>query len=270
MDAPDRYGVVGNPVAHSRSPDIHARFATQTGQNMCYERLLAPLDGFTATVREFFAQGGKGLNVTLPFKLEAHALADKLTDRARAAGAVNTLKFEEGYLLGDNTDGAGLVTDIERNAATPIKGKRLLLLGAGGAARGAILPLLQAGADSLTIANRTAEKAAVLIAEFAGLGQVKACDFRGLQGEFDIVINATSASLNDQLPNVSPEVFGSGTLAYDMMYANDATVFMRFAGEQGARARDGFGMLVEQAAESFFLWRGVRPDTAKIFPQLRA
>jgi shikimate dehydrogenase len=269
MGAPDRYAVIGHPVAHSKSPYIHTAFAAQTGQNLTYERLLAPLDGFAAAVREFVEQGGKGLNVTLPFKLEAHALADTLTERARAAGAVNTLKISDGLILGDNTDGVGLVTDIERNAALPLRGKKVLLLGAGGAARGAILPLLNACPASLTVANRTAAKASSLVGEFAGHGNIVACDFGALQGVFDIVINATSASLDDHLPAVRPDIFDSATLAYDMMYRKEPTVFMLFAAQHGAATRDGLGMLVEQAAESFFLWRGVRPDTAPVYAELR-
>ncbi|HSY27478.1 MAG TPA: shikimate dehydrogenase [Burkholderiaceae bacterium] len=269
MTPPDRYALVGHPVAHSKSPMIHSTFAAQTGQHLTYERLLAPLDGFVATVRTFFKEGGKGLNVTLPFKLEAHALADTLTERARAAGAVNTLKIIDGNILGDNTDGAGLVTDIERNAGIALKGKRILLLGAGGAARGAILPLLNTGPASMTIANRSPEKALTLAREFAGHGNIDASDFDALQGEFDVIINATSASLGNELPPVPATIFGLVTFAYDMMYGKELTVFMKFAEQQGATGRDGLGMLVEQAAESFYLWRGVRPETAKIFSELR-
>lgn len=270
MTSPDRYAIIGHPVAHSKSPFIHAAFAAQTGQNLTYERLLAPLDGFASTVRTFVEQGGKGLNVTLPFKLEAHALADSLTERARSAGAVNTLKVSDGKLLGDNTDGAGLVTDIERNAGVALGGKRILLLGAGGAARGAILPLLTAKPAALTIANRSLEKAAGLAREFAAFATIEVCAFAALQGRFDVVINATSASLGNELPPVPAAIFGPATLAYDMMYGKEPTVFMNFARQQGATTRDGLGMLVEQAAESFYVWRGVRPETAKVFSELRA
>ncbi|MDR3479547.1 MAG: shikimate dehydrogenase [Burkholderiaceae bacterium] len=271
MATPDRYAVIGHPVAHSKSPAIHSAFAAQTGQNLSYERLLSPLDGFAATVRTFIEQGGKGLNVTLPFKVEAHALADSLTPRARCAGAVNTLKITDGHILGDNTDGAGLVTDIERNAGVMLSGKRILLLGAGGAARGAILPLLEARPAALTIANRTPEKAAVLAREFAPFSAaIEASAFGILHGRFDIVINATSASLGNELPPVPAAIFGAETLAYDMMYGKQPTVFMKFAQQQGAAIRDGLGMLVEQAAESFYLWRGIRPETAGIFAELRA
>lgn len=270
MRAPDRYAVIGHPVAHSLSPHIHAAFAAQTGQDLTYERLPAPLNGFIAAVRGFIEHGGRGLNVTLPFKLEAHAMAHTLTERARAAGAVNTLKISDGLIVGDNTDGVGLVTDIERNAAFPLGGRNVLLLGAGGAARGAVLPLLHARPASLTIANRTLSKATALARAFAGQGNIVVCDSSALAGVFDLVINATSASLGEDLPEVRPDIFGSATLAYDMMYGNEPTVFMRFAAQHGAATRDGLGMLVEQAAESFFLWRGVQPETAPVYAELRA
>ncbi|RZI41678.1 shikimate dehydrogenase [Herbaspirillum sp. HC18] len=268
--APDRYVVIGNPIAHSKSPDIHARFAAQTSQHLVYDRVLAPIDGFAQTVSDLVAQGVKGANVTVPFKLEAHTLADSLTERANAAGAVNTLKFEHGSILGDNTDGMGLVTDIVRNAATVVRSKRVLLLGAGGAARGVLLPLLAEEPGELVIANRTVAKAVELAELFSAHGKVIAADFQSLRDAFDVVINATSASLASDLPPVSGEIFHEGTLAYDMMYGKEPTVFMRFAAQHGATVRDGLGMLVEQAAESFFLWRGVRPDTAPVFAELRA
>jgi shikimate dehydrogenase len=274
MGAQDRYVVIGNPVAHSKSPFIHSMFAEQTGQSLVYERLLAPLDGFAATVDDFVARGGKGFNVTLPFKLEACALADELSARARIAGAVNTVKISNGRLLGDNTDGIGLVTDIERNAGMPLRDKKILLLGAGGAARGAILPLLHRQPASLTIANRTSAKAAALVhevmEEVAQHGNLRACALDALPPGFDVVINATAASLHQDLPPVRPDVFGARALAYDMMYGSQPTVFMHFASQHGATARDGLGMLVEQAAEAFFLWRGVRPDTAPVHVALRA
>lgn len=265
----DRYAVFGNPIAHSKSPAIHACFAAQTKQNMVYESLLAPLDGFAATVEAFIHQGGRGANVTVPFKLEAHALATTLTERAKAAGAVNTLTFDGGQILGDNTDGVGLVTDIVRNAGVSLHGKRVLLLGAGGAARGVILPLLAEQPATLMIANRTSSKAAELARLFAQNGNVHAVDFAALVGVFDVIINATSASLSAEVPPISPTVFGVNALAYDMMYGKEPTVFMRFAQQHGATVRDGLGMLVEQAAESFFAWRGVRPDTAQVFAALR-
>jgi shikimate dehydrogenase len=270
MSAPDPYIVIGNPVAHSKSPQIHAAFAEQTGQNLRYERLLAPLDGFGGAVRKFIEQGGKGMSVTVPFKLEAHALADTLTERARAAGAVNAVNIVDGRMLGDNTDGAGLVSDIERNAGVSLSGKKVLLLGAGGAARGAILPLLEAGVSSLTIANRTTAKAHELANAFSAQGNILAQDLDALEGGFDIVINATSASIEGELPTVRPDIFAPGALAYDMMYGKEPTVFMRFATRHGVAARDGLGMLVEQAAEAFLLWRGVRPDTGPVYAALRA
>lgn len=267
--APDRYVVIGNPIAHSKSPDIHARFAAQTGQNLVYERVLAPLDGFAQTMRDLVGQGTKGANVTVPFKLEAYALATSLTERAQAAGAVNTLKFDGTTIIGDNTDGLGLVTDIVRNAGVAMRGKKVLLLGAGGAARGVMLPILDQEPAELVIANRTVSKAAELAAQFAQRGKVRASDFASLTQPFDIIINATSASLADDVPPLAPSVFGAGMFAYDMMYGKEPTVFMRFAARHGAQVRDGLGMLVEQAAESFFLWRGVRPDTTPVFADLR-
>ena len=271
---PDRYVVIGNPIAHSKSPDIHARFAFETAQSIDYAHLLAPLDGFVDAVREFIWQGGKGANVTVPFKLAAYEIATRLTARAEAAGAVNTLAFNDGEILGDNTDGIGLVTDIVRNAGTPIAGKRVLLLGAGGAARGALLPLLQNGPVQLVLANRTVAKAQQLAAQFAEKfpheNTIVPCGFADVDGQFDLIINATSASLAAEVPPIPVSVFGAQTLAYDMMYGKQATVFMQFASAHGAHVRDGLGMLVEQAAEAFFVWRAVRPDTGEIYAALRA
>ena len=268
--ASDAYVVIGNPIAHSKSPEIHARFAAQTAQAISYERMLAAPDAFAQTVRQFIARGGRGANVTLPFKLEAHAFATQLTPRAAAAGAVNTLKFDGDVILGDNTDGVGLVADIERNAGVALRGKRVLLLGAGGAARGALLPLLSARPAELMIANRTVEKALDLAWEFQQHGPVSASDFTELDGVYDIIINATSASIDAALPPIAASLFGKTTLAYDMMYAKEPTVFMAFAQQQGSTTRDGLGMLVEQAAEAFLLWRGVRPETSPVFDALRA
>lgn len=276
----DRYAVFGNPIAHSKSPLIHARFAAETGQHLTYEARLAPVDGFAAAVRAFIAAGGRGANVTLPFKLEAHALATRLTPRATAAGAVNTLSFEGGDIVGDNTDGIGLVTDLLANAGITLAGKRILLLGAGGAAQGVVLPLLEAGPAELVIANRTLSKAEAIAGRFAAAGPILARPLvacHGAAGEgrpmppapFDVVINATAASLADALPAVPATVFGAGTLAYDMLYAKAPTVFMRLAAEHGAVVRDGLGMLVEQAAEAFHVWRGVRPPTAAVMAHLR-
>jgi len=266
---PDRYAVIGNPIAHSKSPEIHAQFARQTQQNLSYERLLAPLDGFAATVADFVREGGRGMNVTVPFKLEAAALATRLTERAQAAGAVNTLLFEGEEIVGDNTDGVGLVRDIVQNAGVALAGKSVLLLGAGGAARGVILPLLDQQLARLVLANRTPARAQELAAQFADSGAIEVATFDGINGAFDIVINATAASLSAEVPQIPPSVFASHTLAYDMMYGAAPTAFMVFAAAHGAQVRDGLGMLVEQAAESFCRWRGVRPETAEVFAQLR-
>ena len=267
---PDRYCVIGNPIGHSKSPAIHAAFALQTGQNMAYERCLAPLDAFAATVAALVLGGCRGANVTVPFKLEAAALCTRLSARAEAAGAVNTLVFAGGAIEGDNTDGAGLVGDIVHNAGFSIAGKRVLLLGAGGAARGAILPLLGQGPAQLVIANRTRSTADALAARFAGPGRnVSACEFADLNSPFELVINATSASLGGAMPPVPAQVFSAATLALDMMYGPRPTLFMEFATLRGASTRDGLGMLVEQAAEAFALWRGVRPDTAAILQHMR-
>ena len=269
----DKYCVFGNPIAHSKSPEIHAAYAAQTGQQLAYEKRLAPVDGFAGAVHAFMAEGGKGANVTVPFKLEAHKQANALTVRAQAAGAVNTLIFSEEGIIGDNTDGTGLVTDIVYNAQTPIAGKRVLLLGAGGAARGVVLPILEHRPAALVIANRTVATAEALVQQFsalAGEGVLSACGFAEIEGGFDIVINATSASLSADLPPVPPSAFNPGALALDMMYGKEPTVFMQFAASHGAQTRDGLGMLVEQAAEAFQAWRGVRPQTAAVLAQLRA
>ena len=268
----DRYAVVGNPIGHSKSPLIHAEFARQTGQDIAYTAILAPLDGFAAVAKQFQAEGGKGLNVTVPFKQEAWKLATRLTDRAQSAEAVNTLKFEvDGTILGDNTDGAGLTRDISENQGISFEGKRLLLMGAGGAARGVLLPLLLQKPAQLVIANRTPEKAVELVRHFAPYGQVEGGDYGRLAGrQFDIVINATSSSLSDQLPPLPLDVFAPGALAYDMMYGKGLTPFLQFARSNGAaHLADGLGMLVEQAAESFFLWRGVRPQTRPVIDFLK-
>ncbi|MGX4642039.1 shikimate dehydrogenase [Massilia sp. SYSU DXS3249] len=266
----DKYCVIGNPIAHSKSPEIHPVFALQTGQQLVYERCLAPLDGFAATVRALVAQGYKGANVTVPFKIEAAHLATRLTERARAAGAVNTLSFLDGEIVGDNTDGPGLVADIVRNAGVSLAGKRILLLGAGGAARGILLPFLQERPASILVANRTVATAEALATNFAGHGApVTACGFADIAGPYDIVVNATSSSLAAELPPIPASAFARGTLALDIMYGSEPTPFMAFAAGEGADTRDGLGMLVEQAAEAFAVWRGVRPDTAEVFNTLR-
>lgn len=269
----DRYAVIGNPIGHSKSPLIHAEFARQTGQDMAYAAILSPLDGFAETVQTFRAAGGKGLNITVPFKQDAWKLATRLTDRAQLAEAVNTLKFEaDGAILGDNTDGAGLTRDIGDNHGISFAGKRVLLMGAGGAARGVLLPLLLQKPAHLVIANRTPEKAVELSNHFASYGQVEGGDYAGLAGQqFDIVINATSASLSDQLLPLPANVFAAGALAYDMMYGKGLTPFLQFARDNGAAIlADGLGMLVEQAAESFLLWRGIRPQTQPVIARLKS
>lgn len=265
------YAVIGNPIEHSKSPQIHAAFARETGQDMVYERLLAPLDGFAATVNAFRRAGGAGANVTVPFKEQAFALADWLSERARLAGAVNTLKFTDVRIEGDNTDGAGLVADITRNLGFGIARKRVLILGAGGAARGAILPLLAEYPALLVIANRSVDKALLLQHRFSPYGVVEGCDYAALAGlKFDLVINATSASLTgEQLP-LPARLYAQNSLAYDMMYGTGETPFLAHARSHGAARRaDGLGMLVEQAAEAFYVWRKLRPATAPVLAQLR-
>jgi len=263
----DRYAVFGNPIAHSKSPRIHALFAAQTRHDLRYEALLAPLDGFAAAVETFIAVGGSGANVTVPFKEEAFRLATQLSPRAQAAGAVNTLSFKGGQILGDNTDGAGLVRDLMHNLGCAIAGKRVLLLGAGGAARGAMQPLMQEKPARLVIANIIPDMAERLAAAW----DVPGCGFPDLAGQsFDLVINATSAGLVDAALDIPPGLFAPGSLAYDMMYGKE-TPFMRQALADGSAAvADGLGMLVEQAAEAFQIWRGVRPDTAPVLALLRA
>lgn len=264
----DRYAVFGNPVAHSKSPRIHALFAAQTGQDMQYEAILAPRDGFVASVQAFAAAGGRGANVTVPFKEEAFRLATELTPRAAAAGAVNTLSFAGGAIRGDNTDGAGLVRDLTANLGCGLAGKRILLLGAGGAARGVLLPLLGEQPAELFICNRTAAKAGELAAAF----RVAGGGFDALAGrQFDVVINATAAGLADAALPLPDGVFAPGSagcLAYEMLYGRE-TPFMAQARAAGAKVADGLGMLVEQAAEAFLVWRGVRPETAPVLAALR-
>lgn len=267
----DRYAVFGNPIGHSKSPLIHRQFADQTGEELSYEALLAPLEDFPGFAREFF-RAGLGANVTVPFKEQAFALADSLSARAQRAGAVNTLKkLEDGSLLGDNTDGAGLVRDLRVNNAVTLKGQRILLLGAGGAVRGVLQPLLAEQPESLVIANRTVEKAEQLASEFADLGPVVASGFDWIDAPVDLIINGTSASLAGELPPIAPSLIKPGhTVCYDMMYGKDMTAFNRWASEQGAaRTLDGLGMLVEQAAEAFYVWRDVRPTSQIVLAELR-
>jgi len=268
---PNLYAVFGNPIVHSKSPLIHAAFARQTGEDIRYAAQRAPVDGFAAAVDVFRGAGGCGANVTVPFKLEAYRYANELTERAKLAQAVNTLKFDGEHVLGDNTDGAGLVRDIESNLGFTIAGKDVLLMGAGGAARGVLLPLLACKPQSLTIANRTPQKAHELAQHFAAYGAVRASDYASLAGDrYDLVINATSSSLNDELPPLPPRLFAPGALAYDMMYGKGLTPFLAFAEVHQAQIlADGLGMLVEQAAEAFYVWRGVRPETHPVIEQLR-
>jgi shikimate dehydrogenase len=268
----DRYAVIGNPIGHSKSPLIHAAFARETGQDMDYGRILGSLEDFPGDVRRFLAAGGRGLNVTVPFKEQAWRLADERSLAAESAGAVNTLiLLPDGRLRGDNTDGLGMVRDLARNHGFDFSGEHVLLLGAGGASRGVLRPLLETGLASLVIANRTAEKALDLAAAAAALGPVNGCGLDGLAGRrFDLIINATSAGLDGRVPDIPDDCLAPGGWTYDMLYADAPTTFCRWGMEHGAaRALDGLGMLVEQAAESFFLWRGVRPTTALVIALLR-
>ncbi|MFL6694783.1 MAG: shikimate dehydrogenase [Ramlibacter sp.] len=272
----DRYAVVGHPVEHSKSPWIHARFAALTGQPVRYEKLLAPLDAFAATVERFRAEGGRGCNVTVPFKFDACALATRLSERAALAGACNTLRFDGAEVFGDNTDGIALVRDIEIGAARPLAGQRVLLLGAGGAAAGVLGPLLQSGVAEVLVANRTLAKATAVVQRHAGLARSRkvrldamALDALGDKGSFDVVVNATASSLAGDALTLPVSVLRTGTLAYDLMYGAAADGFLDWAARHGADPRDGLGMLVEQAAEAFEVWRGVRPPTAPVLRDLR-
>ncbi len=270
---PARYAVVGNPVAHSLSPRIHAEFARQTGQALSYEAIELPLDGFASGVRDLRQRGYAGLNVTVPFKQDAWRLCDSLSQRAERAGAVNTLVLaENGGTHGDNTDGIGLVRDLTINLGLELENRRLLVLGAGGAVRGVLGPLLELRPARLTLANRTHDKAQALAADFAGLGNIDARRFETLAGpDFDLIVNGTAAGLGGELPPIAPELVGAGTVCYDMMYSLETpTAFVAWADRLGAaRACDGLGMLVEQAAAAFSLWRGVEPDGAGVIAMLR-
>jgi len=270
-----RLAVVGNPVSHSRSPQIHARFAQATGLAVDYTRIEAPLDAFVATLRAFAGTGARGCNVTVPFKGEAFAACARLSERARRAEAVNTILFEADGWFGDNTDGAGLVRDIELNAGVPLQGKRVLLLGAGGAAAGALDPLLAARPAALVVANRTPAKAQALIERFAAgaarldvpLSAAPSLESPGT--DFDVLVNATAASLQAAVPPLPAGTLRPGALALDMMYGAATLPFLRWARAQGAVARDGLGMLVEQASEAFFVWMGQRPATFHVLADLR-
>jgi len=263
----DRYAVIGNPIGHSESPFIHMTFARETAQDLIYVAIEGPLGGFASQVDAFRRGGGQGMNVTLPFKLDACAYATDLHESARLAGAANALKFEGDRVHARNFDGLGLVNDIQRNLGFPLRGKRVLMLGAGGAARGAMLPFLNAGVSRVVIANRTFSRAMALAERFAQHGEVVAVDPHDLaaQAPFDLVINATSATLAGVSPEVPAACFGAGSLAYEMLYGKGLTPFLTLSRAAGAaRAADGVGMLVEQAAEAFEWWRGVRPETAPV------
>jgi shikimate dehydrogenase len=274
----DHYCVLGNPVQHSKSPGIHARFAELTGQTMAYSKQLVPLDGFANALRQWVASGGRGCNVTVPFKFEAFQMASNATERAQLAQAANTLKLEGQHIEADNTDGIGLVNDIQVNAGVSLAGRDLLLLGAGGAAAGVLGPLLAAGPRRLVVANRTLEKAQALVARHAAhpalqdllqKTELQASSLQGLNADFDVVINGTASSLGGGEVPVHASVLKPGALAYDMMYGTAAQGFADWARSHGAVPRDGLGMLVEQAAESFLLWRGVRPPSAQVLQEMR-
>ncbi|MDX1453153.1 MAG: shikimate dehydrogenase [Oleiphilaceae bacterium] len=266
------FAVVGNPIAHSKSPEIHHAFAQAEGLALDYSRLEAPLDAFEETVRSFFSQSNhRGLNVTVPFKEQAVTLAEQLTERAQLAGAVNTLwQNQNGQICGDTTDGAGLVFDLKNNNEIALTDKKILVIGAGGAVRGVLQPILNEKPADIVLCNRTLEKAEALAALFNELGNIRTRAFRELEGPFDLVINGTSASLGGALPPLPDSVIGKGTVVYDMMYGASTTPFNQWALDLGAKqAIDGLGMLVEQAAEAFFIWHGVRPDTRDVLRNLR-
>ncbi len=266
-----QYAVVGNPIAHSRSPDIHQLFARQEGAQIRYEKICAPVEAFAQTVATFFAAGGVGLNVTVPFKQEAFALVNELTERAQFAASVNTLKkLADGRILGDTTDGEGLIRDITENLGISIAGKSVLILGAGGAVASVIAPFLQEQAQKVVIANRTVSRAQELVRRFSGLGDIGASGFDELDQAFDIVINGTSSALQQAHLPISAEVFGAGALAYDLFYAREETPFLQFARAHHVLClADGLGMLVEQAAVAYFLWRGFMPETDSVIAAVR-
>ena len=271
----DLYRVIGNPVSHSQSPWIHTRFAELTGQTLQYDKQRVPVDGFVSAVQQFFAEGGRGCNVTVPFKFEAAALATQVSDRAQLAQAANTLTAQNGTVQADNTDGAGLVNDIQRNAGFDLAGRRILLIGAGGASAGVLAPLIKTQPASITVANRTVDKAHALVNRHTALAllqktELLAQTLQGLEGDFDVIINATTSSLSGGAVPVAASTLKPGALAYDMMYGPAAQGFMTWAREHGAQPRDGLGMLVEQAAEAFVIWRGVLPPSQQVLAELRA
>jgi shikimate dehydrogenase len=265
----DRYAVIGRPINHTKSPLIHGLFAEVTGQDLAYGAIEGSLEDFAGDVQRFRDSGGRGMNITAPFKLQAYELADTRSERASLAKAVNALKFEDGRILAENFDGIGLLRDIEHNLHTPLAGLQVLLLGAGGAARGALLPFLQAGPARLVIANRDLAKARTLAGEVSD-PRLQVCAYDELPGQaFDVVINATSASLTGELPPLTAAVFGHAQLAYELAYGKGLTPFLRLAQTVGVpRLADGVGMLVEQAAEAFAWWRGIRPLTRPVIDQL--
>lgn len=267
----DRYAVMGNPIQHSKSPLIHRLFAEFSDQNLSYDAMLVEIEGFSAAVSKFHQSGGKGLNVTVPFKEQAWQLATQRTERAELAGAINTLSFKNGEIAGDNTDGVGLVRDILENHQGNIKNKRILIVGAGGAVRGILAPILVEQPAELVLVNRTVAKAQGLAEHFKAHGDIQPCGFEALDDQpFDLVINGSSASLSGQLPPLPTSCIGSHTWCYDMMYGAKKTPFNSWAEAQGAaKVMDGLGMLVEQAAEAFLIWRGVRPETAPVIKTLR-
>ncbi len=271
MTLPDRYAVFGHPIKHSKSPRIHRMFAEQTGQALDYSAVEVPAEQFETAVAAFFAEGGKGLNCTVPLKELAWRYAEHKTERAQLSKAVNTLALQaDGSLLGDNTDGVGLVSDLTVNRGIALAGIRILILGAGGASRGIISPILEQLPQTLVIANRTEDKAVKLAAEFHAKGAISGCGFDGLENQqFDLILNATSASLSGQLPPLPVGLLAAGGNCYDLAYGNEPTAFVRWGRENhAANSLDGLGMLVEQAAEAFFIWRGVRPATPPVIELL--
>jgi len=270
--SPDRYAVIGNPIAHSKSPQIHQAFAQQTGEQLVYTAELVEPGEVENFIKNFAANNGKGLNVTVPFKQDAFQLATELSPRAQRAGAVNTLKLHGDVIYADTTDGVGLLNDLTQNHQLVLKNKRILIVGAGGAVRGVLEPLLLAAPQQLVIANRTVSKAEQLAQDFACFGAISASRFEALAGEqFDLVINGTSASLSGELPPLPEQLFAAQACAYDMMYGAEPTAFLKWAQQQGVQhTYDGLGMLVEQAAESFYIWRKKRPETRGIIEQLRS
>lgn len=262
---------MGNPVAHSKSPQIHTAFAEQTQQTIFYQAILVEEGKFKEAIKEFHGQGGKGLNITVPFKGDAWEVADHRTSKAERARAVNTISFDDGKIIGDNTDGVGLVRDLTSNHNVSINDKNILILGAGGAVRGILDPLFDGEPDKIVIANRTVSRAQELADTFSDRGDVTACGFEELVGStFDIIINGTSASLQGSVPQLPEGLLNANACCYDMMYSMSDTPFVSWAKAQGAdKAFDGLGMLVEQAAESFFIWRGIRPETGSVIELVR-